>query len=131
MDCPTCVRKIEGALERTPGASNAKTNLTRQTLTLTLDETQTPRATLEKTLRNLGHEPRQMNGETGQAHPPRAWHATKQGRLVLTTGTLLTLAFLFGLIEPALAAWGYAAATVLGTWPLAKQAVAAARGGDP
>ena len=29
---------------------------TPQTLTLTLDETQTPRATLEKTLRNLGVE---------------------------------------------------------------------------
>ncbi|MFD2607890.1 heavy metal translocating P-type ATPase [Deinococcus taklimakanensis] len=131
MDCPTCVRKIEGALERTPGATNAKTNLTRQTLTLTLDETQTPRATLEKTLRNLGHEPRQMNGETGRASRPTAWHATKQGRLVLTTGALLTLAFLFGLVEPALAVWGYAAATVLGTWPLAKKAVAAARAGDP
>ncbi|MDP9765527.1 heavy metal translocating P-type ATPase [Deinococcus enclensis] len=129
MDCPTCVRKIEGALERTPGATNAKTNLTRQTLTLTLDETQTPRATLEKTLRTLGHEPRQLNGETGRA--PTPWHATKQGRLVLTTGALLTLAFLFSLIEPALAAWGYAAATVLGTWPLAKKAVAAARAGDP
>ncbi|WP_022802544.1 heavy metal translocating P-type ATPase [Deinococcus ficus] len=131
MDCPTCVRKIEGALERTPGATNAKTNLTRQTLTLTLDETQTPRAALEKTLRSLGHEPRQLNGETGQTHTPRAWHATKQGRLVLTTGALLTLAFLFGLVEPGLAVWGYAAATVLGTWPLAKKGVAAARAGDP
>ncbi|UQN09178.1 heavy metal translocating P-type ATPase [Deinococcus sp. QL22] len=132
MDCPTCVRKIEGALERMPGTNNARTNLTKQMLTLTLDETQTPRATLEKTLRSLGHEPRLMNGEHGdRAHTPRAWYRTNQGRLVLTTGALLVLAFLFGLLEPALAAWGYVAATLIGTWPLAKKAVAAARAGDP
>ncbi|THF69188.1 cadmium-translocating P-type ATPase [Deinococcus sp. Arct2-2] len=132
MDCPTCVRKIEGALERTPGAANASTNLTKQSLTLTLDESQTPRAALEKTLRSLGHEPRLLNGDgSDSVHTPRPWYATQQGRLVLTSGTLLVLAFLFGLVEPALATWGYLAATLLGTWPLAKKAWAAGRAGDP
>lgn len=133
MDCPTCVRKIEGAVERTPGASAARTNLTTQTLVLTLDEAQTSRATLERTLRDLGHTPKPLTDDSGerQAHETNAWYATRQGRLVLTTGGLLLLAYAFSLIEPQLSLWGYAAATLLGTWPLARKAVAGARAGDP
>ena len=36
----------QGALDRLPGAHGARTNLTRQSLTLTLDETRTSRSTL-------------------------------------------------------------------------------------
>lgn len=133
MDCPACVRKIEGALDRTPGAANARTSLTTQSLSLTLDETQTPRAVLENTLRNLGHTLRPLTGGSGERHEHEAtpWHATGQGRLVLLSGGLLALAFLFGLVEPGRAVWGYAAATLVGTWPLARKAVAAARVGEP
>lgn len=69
MDCPSCVRRIEGALDRLPGAHGARTNLTRQSLTLTLDETRTSRSTLEATLRDLGH-PAHALGGPGAA-PPR------------------------------------------------------------
>ncbi len=132
MDCPTCVRKIEGALERLPGAQNARTNLTTQTLTLTLDEIATSRAVLEKNLRALGHEPRLLSGDGAvQAKLPKPWYQTRQGQLVLTSGALLLLAYLFGLLEPGLAFWGYLAATLLVTWPLARKAYAAGRAGDP
>ncbi|GGK98948.1 heavy metal translocating P-type ATPase [Deinococcus radiotolerans] len=129
MDCPSCVRKIEGALSRMPGATQARTNLTRQSLTLTLDEAQTPRAALEQTLRGLGHEPRLLTPEVPIT--PRPWWQTAQGRLVITSGALLALAWTFSWIEPRLAVWGYAAATLLGVAPLARRAVAAARAGDP
>ncbi|MFC4453563.1 heavy metal translocating P-type ATPase [Deinococcus sonorensis] len=132
MDCPTCVRKIEGALERLPGAQNARTNLTTQTLTLTLDEATTPREVLEKNLRALGHEPQLLNGTTdAKATQPKPWYRTRQGQLVVTSGALLVLAYVFGLLEPRLAFWGYLAATLLGTWPLARKAYAAGRAGDP
>ncbi|AWT37792.1 cadmium-translocating P-type ATPase (plasmid) [Deinococcus actinosclerus] len=131
MDCPSCVRKIEGALARLPGTADARTNLTRQSLTLRLDETRTSRAALEQTLRSLGHEPRLLGGPGTAAPAARPWFHTGQGRLVLTTGALLVLAFAFGLIEPALATWGYVAATLLGAAPLARKAWAAARAGEP
>ncbi|PYE53184.1 heavy metal translocating P-type ATPase [Deinococcus yavapaiensis] len=133
MDCPTCVRKIEGALANTPGAQNARTSLTTQTLTLTLDETKTTRAHLEKILHSLGHTPKPLNHDDAEPHEHEAtsWHATRQGRLVLTSGALLVLAFTFSLIEPALATWGYIAATALGTLPLARKAWAGVRVGQP
>ncbi|NTX99046.1 heavy metal translocating P-type ATPase [Deinococcus sp. JMULE3] len=131
MDCPSCVRKIEGALQRLPGASQARTNLTRQSLTLTLDETRTSRQTLEATLRGLGHIPHPLGGPGSAPPAPRPWYRAAQGQLVLGSGALLAAAFLLGLLTPALAPWAYGAATVLGVAPLARKAVAAARAGDP
>ena len=132
MDCPSCVRKIETAMERTPGASNARANLTTGTLTVTLDETRTPRAELERTLRGLGHAPQPvMTASTRHPRDAAPWHATRQGRLVIASGALLAAAYGFSFAEPRLATWGYATATLLGTAPLARKAVAAARAGDP
>ncbi|QLG13437.1 cadmium-translocating P-type ATPase (plasmid) [Deinococcus sp. D7000] len=59
------------------------------------------------------------------------WYRGKQGKLVITSGVLLALAWGFGFIEPGLSVYGYIAATVLGVWPLAKLAYASARLGDP
>ncbi|WP_272976100.1 heavy metal translocating P-type ATPase [Deinococcus geothermalis] len=63
--------------------------------------------------------------------PGQPWYATGQGKLVITSGVLLALAWLFSFIEPQFATWGFIAATLLGVWPLAKKAVASARFGDP
>ncbi len=131
MDCPSCVRRIEGALDRLPGAHGARTNLTRQSLTLTLDETRTSRSTLEATLRDLGHPAHALGGPGAAPPAPRAWYRAAQGRLVLTTGALLGAAVLLGQLLPTLAPWLYGAATLLGAAPLTRKALAAARAGDP
>ena len=55
------------------------------------------------------------------------WYASGQGSAVLISGALLLAAWLFGFVEPALARYGYVAATLFGVWPLLKKAVAAAR----
>jgi len=60
--------------------------------------------------------------------PP--WYAGKQGRLVLSSGVLLLLAYGFGFVEPQLAYWGYVAATLVGVYPLLRQSLAAWRFGD-
>lgn len=57
MDCASCVQKVEGMVDRLPGTQDVKTSFTRQTLQLRLDETLTPRETLERSLRALGYEP--------------------------------------------------------------------------
>ena len=72
------------------------------------------------------------HGHTHEAPVPgQAWYAGAQGRLVLGSGALLALAWVFGFFEPALATWGYVAATLLGVWPLARRAWASARLGEP
>ncbi|AZI44704.1 cadmium-translocating P-type ATPase (plasmid) [Deinococcus psychrotolerans] len=159
MDCASCVQKVERVVGRLPGTGEVKTSFTKQTLILELDEAQTPRQTLETHLRSLGYTPtlraapvqpkspehghaghdhdshdhaRQDHaGHTHEVLPPNTlWYKGTQGKLVLTSGVLLALAWVFGFVAPQLALYGYVAATLLGVWPLAKSAVASARLGD-
>ncbi|MFK7603903.1 heavy metal translocating P-type ATPase [Deinococcus sp. SM5_A1] len=157
MDCASCVQKVEQMVDRLPGTADVKTSFTKQTLRLQLDEEQTSRSVLEKNLRSLGYTPSLL--ETVQSAQSKAapdthdhsdhgeedraghvhevlpagmpWYQGKQGKLVISSGILLALAWGFGFIEPGLSVYGYVAATVLGVWPLAKQAYASARLGDP
>ncbi|WP_051517197.1 heavy metal translocating P-type ATPase [Deinococcus phoenicis] len=156
MDCASCVQKVERMVAGLPGTADVKTSFTKQTLSLDLDETQTGRATLERNLKALGYTPSLLeqpkstvpraeaaghdhsgHDHAGHGHvheaprPGQPWYASGQGKLVLISGVLLALAWLFSFIEPQFAISGYIAATLLGVWPLANKAVASARLGDP
>ena len=150
MDCANCVQKVEQMVKRLPGTAEVKTSFTRQTLRLELNEERTSRAVLEKNLRALGYTPSLLEtaqsaqeSAAGQPHEDHAghvhevlpagtpWYAGRQGKLVIFSGVLLALAWGFGFIEPGLSVYGYIAATVLGVWPLSRQAWASARLGDP
>ena len=137
MDCATCVRKVEGMVGGLPGATDIRASFSKQTLQLTLDETQTPRSTLENNMKAMGYAPSPLvkpGSATGLQPAPvqsRPWYTSGQGKLVLVSGLLLALAFVFSFIEPKFSVYGYVAATLLGTWPLLKKAVASARFGDP
>ena len=123
MDCANCVARVEKMVGTLPGTGEVRTSFTRQTLTLDLDETQTSRAALEKNLRSLGYGPtllperepqtgaaptgqpqaahhtRTGHSHAGHNHAPAApgpWYGTGQGRLVVGTGALLALAWVFG-----------------------------------
>ncbi len=64
-------------------------------------------------------------------HALKPWYQTGQGRLVISSGALLLLAWLFGFVVPDLARWGFMLATLVGVWPLATRAWVSARLGDP
>ncbi len=137
MDCATCVRKVEGMVGGLPGAGDIRASFSKQTLHLTLDEALTPRSTLEGNMKAMGYEPSPLvkPGSTAEIQPvhvqSRPWYASGQGRLVVGSGMLLALAFVFSFIEPKFSVYRYVAATLLGTWPLLRKAVASARFGDP
>lgn len=182
MDCASCVQKVEAVMARLPGAAGVKTSFTRQTLKLRLDETQTPRETVERNLRALGYVPTPLatnaptparepehgdhdhaghdhtghshedggeqnggdsgsapaghshadHGHAGHTHEPldRPWFQTGQGRLVLLSGALLVVAWALSFALPQLGDWAFVAATLVGVFPLARRALAAARLGD-
>jgi Cd2+/Zn2+-exporting ATPase len=153
MDCASCVQKVERMVATLPGTAGVKTSFNKQTLDLELDETQTGRAVLERNLKSLGYTPSLLQGGTpaaapvaeaaGHEHsdqptyvsevlkPGKPWYTTGQGKLVVTTGVLLAVAWLLSFTLPQFADYGFIAATLLGVWPLAKKAVASARLGDP
>ena len=55
MDCAGCAAKVSGAVSRMAGVSDVETSYISQTLTLSLDASQTPPARIEKTVKALGY----------------------------------------------------------------------------
>lgn len=56
MDCGSCATKIKDAVGRLPGVSGVEVGIMTERLRLTLDEAQTGRDKVEKTVRALGYE---------------------------------------------------------------------------
>jgi Cd2+/Zn2+-exporting ATPase len=56
MDCGSCATKIKDAVARLPGVSGVEVGIMSERLRLTLDETQTGKDRIEKTVRALGYE---------------------------------------------------------------------------
>jgi Cd2+/Zn2+-exporting ATPase len=56
MDCGSCATKIKDAVARLPGVSGVEVGIMTERLRLTLDETQTKRDKIEKTVRALGYQ---------------------------------------------------------------------------
>ena len=154
MDCASCARKIQAMVTRLPGADAATVNFTSQMLTLELDETRTPRTKLEANIRTLGYAPtlrleagtavhndEEDHSKAGHNHDStshthaleegKPWYATRQAQLVMLTGGLAGAAWMFSRFEPQIATWGFIVATIIGTYPLARRAFAAARFGNP
>lgn len=138
MDCGACAVKIENAMQRLPGVTDINVSYSAASLSLSLDEDRTSRATVEARVRALGFTPIDPTGTVVPANDTAAampiaggWWATRKGRLVIGSGALLALAYVVSHIEPAWSLWVYCAATLAGLLPVARRALAGARTGTP
>ncbi len=128
MDCADCVRKIDMAVSRLPGVSDVAINLGTGRLRLALDAGLTAPGEVVRAVRALGYTARTPSSSLA---PPTPWYRTAKGRLVLVSGALVALAFVFSFIEPQFSYWAYAAATVVAAVPVVRKAWGSARAGSP
>ncbi len=139
MDCPSCASTIETAVTRLGGATDVRVSYQRQILALTLDETLTPRGSLEQKVRDLGYGISVPNApvvETSvtadNAVPLRhSFLGDRKVRLAAAIGILMTAGFLLSLVSPAAGHWAYLPPALLGLAFFGRKAVAAARSGVP
>ena len=144
MDCPSCATKIETAIGRVSGTDDIRVNYHAQVLAFRLDETATPRATIEETIRKLGYgvapveAPRVVTGgkggEVAAAMPVRArkpWWTGTKARLAALIGMLIVVGFVVSFAAPALDHWPYLPAALVGLVFFGRKAIAAARAGSP
>lgn len=79
MDCGSCASKVKDAVARLPGVSGVEVAIMSERLRLTLDEAQTGRDKVEKTVRALGYgiEPRKAGARKDtratQQQKPADW----------------------------------------------------------
>ncbi len=133
MDCGGCERKVEAAVARLPGvvSVSASAMTGRMSATWAPDATVNPEV-LRQTIEALGYrvepEPETLSG----SHPaaPRWWQDGK-ARLVAACAVLLAMAALLHWQWPALGAWPFVAATLVGLVPIARSAARALRARNP
>ncbi len=138
MDCGACAVKIKNAMQRLPGVTDINVSCSAASLSLSMDEDRTSRATVEARIKALGFIPINTAGNIVPANDtavssPKAggWWATRKGRPVIGSGTLLVLAYAVSRVEPGWSFWVYLAATLAGLLPVARRALGGARTGTP
>ena len=141
MDCASCVGKIETALARMAGVSDARINFTAETLELTLASgSPTHIGDIEKTIKSLGFgvsDVRRLDGSSpaAPARVPSAitqrWWQTKKGKHVQGLAALMGSAYAVAQFIPGYAEWIFAAAVIAGVLPFARKAFALAISGSP
>jgi Zn2+/Cd2+-exporting ATPase len=154
MDCADCARKIEGVVNKTPGASNPKINFTAEKLSLNLDESITPRSELERRITAIGYKPtlkanlepeghdehaeHSGHDHAGHDHAAEAneleekrWWQTRSGRLVVISAIVFLIAFAISFVNHDLARYAYIIATLVNLYPVATRAWAGVQYGNP
>lgn len=152
MDCASCARKIETAVGRVNGASDAKVGVTSETLTVTLAAPERA-ADVTDTVKSLGygiaplgaaaHDHTHDHAEqapaaalSAPAHDDHAkpieghWWQSAKGRLVIISGALIAAAYVVAQFIPEASYYVFLAACAAGAIPVVKRALTAARFGS-
>ncbi len=139
MDCGACAMKIENAMQRLPGVTDINVSYSAASLSISLDEDRTSRATIEARIKALGFTPTGTTAPANDTRPAAArggtrWstrRGSRKARLVIGTAALLVVACAVSDLEPAWSFWAYPAATLAGVLPVTRRALAGARSGTP
>jgi len=133
MNCASCATTITNGLKRLPGIEHVHVSIMNETLTLQLDEQQTSRSEIEKTIVALGYkaEPLQAAKLKMREKNSQYWWQTAKGRAVILSGLLLFTAFLISLEVPQWTEIAFTIAATISLFPIAYHAFAALKRGSP
>ncbi len=139
MDCPSCVSKIEGAVSKFAGVSDARLSYSNEILEFDLDASLTNPQQVEQKVRALGYRVDHVGGIHDAGAPPRAadlsplarWWQAPKARLVLVSGALLSVAAVAEVVAHPETHWIFALAALAGLVPFANKAIRAAVAGSP
>ncbi|MBP2551681.1 Cd2+/Zn2+-exporting ATPase [Neorhizobium galegae] len=159
MDCASCAAKIDTAVRRIDDIEDVSVSVTSGTMTVkhrqsadmkavekqvlglgywivpTLKKVQSP----DQSGSHVGHdhgrasEASEVEGLHGHDHGPfeGPWWRSKKGRLTITAGAALVLAYGIGNLFPALETYAFIVAMLVGLAPIVRRAFMAARAGTP
>ncbi len=147
MDCAACASKIETAVTRLPGVSDAGASFTAGTLSVV--HANVPSLAIEKAVRTLGysiapadapppteaeasHKPDHDHGHAAHAEiGDGPWWQSRKAQLTALCGGALLLAYGVGQLIPAAGHWPFIAALLVGLISIGRRAIAGALAGTP
>ncbi|WP_455851627.1 zinc/cadmium/mercury/lead-transporting ATPase [Pantoea endophytica] len=125
MDCPSCARKIETAVQRVPQVQQARVIFASEKLVVDAD--QDIRATIERVVKNAGFT---LSANDSQS-PPQPESRWQENAGLLLLGVLMLASWLLSQLSPV---WGdrlFIATTLVGLAPIARSALKLLRSGSP
>jgi Cd2+/Zn2+-exporting ATPase len=146
MDCASCARKVETGIARIAGVSDISINTMTETLSLS-GATAGTAETVESVIRDLGYKPtllgpnpalptpdsnvaRESDDDDDGAPIDGPWWRSDRGRLVITSGVLVGVAFVAAYVFPSVSYFVYLAACLVAGVPVALHALRAVRHGS-
>ncbi len=138
MDCAACASKIETAVRRIPGVTDAGASYTAGTLNVT--PANVPFVAVQKAVKSLGYSLASAEGPAPASHDhdhdhaapiDGPWWRTGKAQLTLACGLALLAAYGLGQLVPAIGHWAFLAALLVGLVPLGRRAIAGALAGTP
>ncbi|MFN8510118.1 MAG: heavy metal translocating P-type ATPase [Deinococcaceae bacterium] len=124
MDCAHCAHKVEAHLGALPGTRAVRVTFSTETLELDLDETKTPKSTVEEHIKALGYTFRLTS-------PPKPPSLLSKNPLLLLSGAVLMASWTLGyMMDPLQSEWGYRVALLFGLFPSLKKVWLAAKRKD-
>ncbi|SOC35832.1 heavy metal-(Cd/Co/Hg/Pb/Zn)-translocating P-type ATPase [Rhizobium subbaraonis] len=132
MDCASCANTIRTAVGGMAGVSDVRVSVTREMMSVALDETKTPLAAVRERVESLGYGAELLTEDAPARRPvPVAWWRTFKGLHAIVGGAATALSFAVSHFSPQMGHWMFIAAAILLALPFARRAFAAASAGAP
>lgn len=130
MDCPSCARKIETAVNRVEGVLEAKVLFATEKLVIKSDSSGVAQL-VEQTILDTGFTFANP-AESNQKEKPKGWKAViKQNSQVIAIASAMAIAAALKPAFPEVSEWLFFITCLAGLYPIGKKAISLARSGTP
>lgn len=130
MDCPSCARKIETAVNRVEGVLEAKVLFATEKLVIKSDSSGVAQL-VEQTILDTGFTYANP-AESNQQEKPKGWKAViKQNSQVIAIASAMAIAAALKPAFPQFSEWLFFITCLAGLYPIGKKAISLARSGTP
>ncbi|EPO5347589.1 Zn(II)/Cd(II)/Pb(II) translocating P-type ATPase ZntA [Klebsiella michiganensis] len=124
MDCAACARKVETAVRQVPGVSQVQVLFATEKLLVNAEGNVRPQ--IESAVRAAGYQLRDENAP--RAEEPTSW--LRENLPLLTLAAMMALSWGLEQFSPPLGEIAFIATTLVGLWPVARQAIRLIKSGS-
>jgi Cd2+/Zn2+-exporting ATPase len=131
MDCPACARTIETAVGKITGVNNVKVQFSTEKLLVNAATDISPQVQQAVTGAGFTLSPLNSKSASAQTTPEKAPSFLQEYAPLLALVALMALSWILSKFSPRLGEIAFIATTLVGLWPVLRQAIRSTRSGSP
>ncbi|ANW25183.1 zinc/cadmium/mercury/lead-transporting ATPase [Vibrio coralliilyticus] len=130
MDCPSCARKIETAVNKVDGVVEAKVLFATEKLVVKVDHSGVAQL-VEQTILDTGFSFASPNSSSNQKQASGWKHIFKQNAQIIAIASAMAIAAVLKPALPLVSEWMFVLTCLAGLYPIGKKAIVLAKSGTP